>query len=86
MTEESNLTALIDLALAEDVGPGDWTTEWTVARGARGEAVIDHTPYGRFGQAQELAGATLFLASNKAAGFVTGICIPVDGGYLAYNI
>lgn len=52
----------------------------------RGKAVIAHTPFGRFGDVAELAGATLFLASNKASGFVTGISIPVDGGYLAYNI
>lgn len=52
----------------------------------RGQAVINHTPYGRFGEAQELVGATLFLASSKASGFVTGISIPVDGGYLVFNI
>ncbi len=52
----------------------------------RGKAVLNHTPYGRFGDVEELAGATLFLASNKAAGFVTGVSIPVDGGYLAHNI
>jgi NAD(P)-dependent dehydrogenase (short-subunit alcohol dehydrogenase family) len=52
----------------------------------RGRAVIAHTPFGRFGQPDELMGATLFLASNKASGFVTGVSIPVDGGYLAYNI
>jgi len=52
----------------------------------RGKAVIEHTPFGRFGQPHELAGALVFLASNRASGFVTGICIPVDGGYLAYNI
>lgn len=52
----------------------------------RGKAVISHTPYGRFGDVHELAGATLFLASEKAAGFVTGVSIPVDGGYLVHNI
>lgn len=52
----------------------------------RGKAVIARTPYGRFGDVQELAGATLFLASNKASGFVTGVSIPVDGGYLIHNI
>lgn len=52
----------------------------------RGKSVIAHTPYGRFGDVQELAGATLFLASDKAAGFVTGVSIPVDGGYLIHNI
>jgi NAD(P)-dependent dehydrogenase (short-subunit alcohol dehydrogenase family) len=52
----------------------------------RGKAVIDHTPFGRFGDAPELMGAVLFLASDGAAGFVTGITVPVDGGYLIQNI
>ena len=53
---------------------------------ARGQDVINHTPYGRFGDVSELAGATLLLASAEAAGFITGITIPVDGGYLIQNI
>jgi len=53
---------------------------------ARGQQVIDHTPYGRFGDVSELSGAVLFLSSDKAAGFVTGITVPVDGGYLVQNI
>jgi NAD(P)-dependent dehydrogenase (short-subunit alcohol dehydrogenase family) len=52
----------------------------------RGKAVIRHTPLGRLGKIEELMGATLFLASNKASGFVSGVSIPVDGGYLAHNI
>jgi NAD(P)-dependent dehydrogenase (short-subunit alcohol dehydrogenase family) len=52
----------------------------------RGQAIIDHTPFGRFGEVNELSGATLFLASSAAAGFVTGVTIPVDGGYLIHNI
>lgn len=52
----------------------------------RGKAVIAHTPFGRFGQAHELMGAVLYLCANEAAGFVTGITIPVDGGYLVQNI
>lgn len=40
MLDDANLSVLMDLALAEDVGPGDWTTEWTVSSGAEGEAVI----------------------------------------------
>ena len=52
----------------------------------RGKSVIAHTPFGRFGNVDELAGATLFLASDKASGFVTGVSIPVDGGYLIHNI
>ncbi len=53
---------------------------------ARGKAIIAHTPFGRFSEASELAGALLFLASEKASGFVTGISLPVDGGYLVHNI
>ena len=52
----------------------------------RGRAVLHHTPFGRFGEVAELAGATVFLASAKASGFVTGVSIPVDGGYLIHNI
>jgi len=52
----------------------------------RGRAIIAHTPYGRFGETDELAGAVLFLASSKASGFVTGISLAVDGGYLVDNI
>ena len=52
----------------------------------RGRAVITHTPFGRFGQAHELMGAVLYLCASEAAGFVTGITIPVDGGYLVQNI
>ncbi len=52
----------------------------------RGKKVISRTPFGRFGEASELAGALLFLASDSAAGFVTGVTIPVDGGYLVDNI
>jgi len=65
-------------ALLIDKETGDYTE--------RGKSVIAHTPYGRFGQVQELAGATLFLASEAASGFVTGVSIPVDGGYLTHNI
>jgi NAD(P)-dependent dehydrogenase (short-subunit alcohol dehydrogenase family) len=52
----------------------------------RGRAVIEHTPMKRFGRARELAGAVLFLANSRASGFVTGVTIPVDGGYLVHNI
>ena len=52
----------------------------------RGRRIIAHTPFGRFGKVTELAGALLFLASEEAAGFVTGVTLPVDGGYLVDNI
>jgi len=53
---------------------------------ARGQAVIDHTPFGRFGNYEDMDGVTVFLASRKASGFITGVTIPVDGGYLTDNI
>jgi NAD(P)-dependent dehydrogenase (short-subunit alcohol dehydrogenase family) len=52
----------------------------------RGRGIIAHTPFGRFGQVNELSGALLFLASEAASGFVTGVTLPVDGGYLVHNI
>jgi NAD(P)-dependent dehydrogenase (short-subunit alcohol dehydrogenase family) len=52
----------------------------------RGRQVIDRTPFGRFGQQEDMAGVTVFLASNAASGFITGVTIPVDGGFLVDNI
>lgn len=52
----------------------------------RGQSVVAHTPFKRFGKVEELCGATIFLSSSKASGFVTGVSIPVDGGYLIDNI
>jgi NAD(P)-dependent dehydrogenase (short-subunit alcohol dehydrogenase family) len=52
----------------------------------RGSKIIDRTPMGRFGNFNDLKGAVLFLCSNAAAAFVTGIDIPVDGGFLTDNI
>ncbi len=51
----------------------------------RGNQVINKTPMGRFGLAHELVGAVLFLASDKAASFVTGIVMPVDGGFSSFS-
>ena len=50
----------------------------------RGQSIVDHTPMGRFGEPDELAGVTLWLCS-PAASFVTGAVIPVDGGFSAYS-
>jgi NAD(P)-dependent dehydrogenase (short-subunit alcohol dehydrogenase family) len=52
----------------------------------RGQQVVDRTPFGRFGDVSELAGATIFLVSHRAAGFVNGVTLPVDGGFLVDNI
>jgi NAD(P)-dependent dehydrogenase (short-subunit alcohol dehydrogenase family) len=51
----------------------------------RGRRILEHTPMGRFGTAQEVAGAAVFLAS-PAASFVNGHTLVVDGGYLACGI
>ena len=48
----------------------------------RGESVIAHTPMGRFGQASDLIGCVKWLLDEEASSFVTGACIPVDGGFL----
>jgi NAD(P)-dependent dehydrogenase (short-subunit alcohol dehydrogenase family) len=50
---------------------------------ARAKAVLAHTPMKRFGEAPELIGCMNWLISNDAAGFVTGIVVPVDGGFLS---
>ena len=61
--------------LMVDKETGGWT--------ARGQRVIDHTPIGRFGVPEDLLGTVLWLLSPASA-FVTGITVPVDGGFSAY--
>ncbi|MBE7051091.1 MAG: SDR family oxidoreductase [Ruminococcaceae bacterium] len=51
----------------------------------RTNKILNATPMGRFGEAEELLGALLFLISKKASGFVNGVVIPVDGGFSAYS-
>ncbi|MBL7106006.1 MAG: SDR family oxidoreductase [Phycisphaerae bacterium] len=50
----------------------------------RGQSIVNHTPMNRFGQAEELSGTLIWLISD-AARFVTGIVVPVDGGYSAFG-
>ncbi len=63
--------------LLVDEQTGDFT--------ARARKIIDHTPMGRFGEAHELTGTVLWLASPAASGFVNGVVVPVDGGFAAYS-
>lgn len=52
----------------------------------RAQAILAHMPMRRFGEAKELTGAVLFLASSKASSYVTGIDLRVDGGFLSQTI
>ena len=60
------------------------TDQQTGALTARGEAIIAHTPMARFGTPEDLLGAVLWLLSPAAA-FVSGVVIPIDGGFSAYS-
>lgn len=52
---------------------------------ARTGKILAATPMGRFGETEELEGSLLFLVNEKAAGFITGVVLPVDGGFSAYS-
>lgn len=75
------------------IAPGFFSTEQNKALlwnddgtpTARTGKILGATPMGRFGNPEELLGALLFLLDEKAASFVTGIVIPVDGGFSAYS-
>jgi len=60
-----------------------WNADGTPT--ARTEKILRNTPMGRFGEAEELLGTLLWLADNDASGFVTGVVVPVDGGFAAYS-
>ena len=60
------------------------TDEKTGELTARGRAIISHTPMGRFGAPEDLLGTMLWLLSPGSA-FVTGVVIPVDGGFSAFS-
>ncbi len=60
------------------------TEKETGALTARGKKILDHTPMARFGCPEDLLGAVLWLLSPASA-FVTGIVLPIDGGFSAYS-
>lgn len=75
------------------IAPGFFLTEQnrfllteakTGALTARGEQILGHTPQGRFGTPDDLQGAVLYLLSDLSR-FVTGVVLPVDGGFSAYS-
>lgn len=87
----AQLTKSLAIAWAADgvrvnaVAPGWIATPLTQGLqddAARSAAVLSRTPMGRWGRPEDIAGPVMFLCSN-AASFVTGIVLPVDGGYLA---
>jgi NAD(P)-dependent dehydrogenase (short-subunit alcohol dehydrogenase family) len=52
---------------------------------ARSQKILNNTPMRRFGKPEELLGTMLWLTDEEAAGFVTGIVVPIDGGFSAYS-
>lgn len=52
---------------------------------ARTGKILAATPMGRFGELDDLVGATLFLVSQEASGFITGVVLPIDGGFSSYS-
>jgi NAD(P)-dependent dehydrogenase (short-subunit alcohol dehydrogenase family) len=67
------------------IAPGWVETELTKAArndAARSDAIIARTPFGRWGRADDIGGAVVFLCSENA-GFITGTVLPIDGGYTA---
>ncbi len=60
------------------------TDEKTGNYSPRGQKIVDNTPMGKFGEPEDLQGTTLFLLSDVSS-FITGIVIPVDGGYSAFG-
>ena len=86
----AQLTKSLAIAYAPDgirvnaVAPGWIATQFTQALqedSQRSEAILSRTPLGRWGEPEDVVGPVLFLASD-AARFVTGVVLPVDGGYL----
>ena len=60
-----------------------WNSDGTPT--ARTGKILAATPMGKFGEIEDLVGATLFLLCNDAAKFITGVTIPIDGGFSSYS-
>ena len=60
-----------------------WNADGTPTK--RTEKILAATPMGRFGESSELDGGLLFLLNNEAASFITGVVLPIDGGFSAYS-
>ncbi|BAB04786.1 SDR family oxidoreductase [Halalkalibacterium halodurans] len=56
---------------------GSWTE--------RSKKILSHTPMRRFGKPEDLLGTVIWLADETMSGFVTGVTVPVDGGFMAYS-
>jgi NAD(P)-dependent dehydrogenase (short-subunit alcohol dehydrogenase family) len=67
---------------ANGLAPGRIKSDLMTVTGAAGEKFLQRLPLGRVGETHEIAGPALFLASDMSS-YVTGVTIPVDGGYLA---
>ncbi len=52
---------------------------------ARSDKIISHTPMRRFGVPEDLTGALTFFCDEKYSGFITGVILPIDGGFAAYS-
>lgn len=61
------------------------TDEATGNMTPRGRTIIEHTPMGRFGDPEDLIGTVVWLLSPSASSFITGIVVPVDGGFSAFS-
>ncbi|OLS33495.1 SDR family oxidoreductase [Bacillus sp. MRMR6] len=95
----NNFTQWLAVHLAESgirvnaIAPGFFLTEQnrkllTNADGSlteRTEKILAHTPMRRLGKPEDLLGTLLWLVDENASGFVTGITVPVDGGFMAYS-
>jgi NAD(P)-dependent dehydrogenase (short-subunit alcohol dehydrogenase family) len=83
MTRSAALTYAAEGIRANSICPGLIMTEMALEEGEESNAaLVALTPMGRGGEPEEVSGAVVYLASDEAR-YVTGIELPVDGGYLA---